>query len=112
MNGSTGMRSLVWCPKMHIAGDILVCGFGVFLCARTARWKESLSKLPSPLTFPVMSRFIDLTPISARQLLWGNATELRRWLTPQSFRNRWVMLVVNSGPGQLLGDTEGGERDP
>ena len=47
---------------------------------------------------PVISLLMVLTPISARQLLWGKATELRRWCTPQSERNCLVASAINSGP--------------
>ena len=42
--------------------------------------------------------FIVFTPISALLLLWGNATDERRWWTPQLRRNVDVAVDVNSGP--------------
>ena len=53
---------------------------------------------PSFPVLPVIILFTVLTPISALQLLCGNATELRRWWTPQSFKNCVVALAVNAGP--------------
>ena len=76
--GRMGIRSFTGLPNTHMAGDIRVAGSGVFLYCRTALWKASESRLPFAVTLPVSRRFIVLTPTSARQLLWGNATELRR----------------------------------
>ena len=96
--GRMGIRSLTGLPKTHIAGDIRVAGSGVFRYCRIALWKASESRLPLAVTLPVSRRFIVFTPTSALQLLWGNATELRRWWTPQSWRNCVVVVDVNSGP--------------
>ena len=95
--GLTGMRSRTGLPNTHIAGDSLVAGSGVLRCWRTARWNASVFRLPLADMLPARSLLIDLTPISARQLLCGKATELRRWCMPQSLRNWTVMAAVNSG---------------
>ena len=92
------MRSRTGLPNTHIAGDSLVAGSGVLRCWRTARWNASVFRLPLADMLPARSLLIDLTPISARQLLCGKATELRRWCMPQSLRNWTVMAAVNSGP--------------
>ena len=62
-----------------MAGDILVIGSGVFLYASIARWKLSQSRFPLAGVLPASARFTVFTPISARKLLWGLATEQRRW---------------------------------
>ena len=54
--------------------------------------------MPSFPVLPVIILLIVLTPISALELLCGNATELRRWWTPQSFRNVAVALAMKTGP--------------
>ena len=92
------MRSLVGLPKTHIAGESLVDWSGVFLYCRMACWNESVLRAPSFPMLPVISRLTVFTPISARQLLWGKATELRRWWIPQSRRNCRVVWAMNSGP--------------
>ena len=96
--GWIGMASLVGLPKMITAGESLVVGSGEFLRVSMACWRLLMSRLPSPRRLPVTKRFIDFTPISALQLLWGLATELSRWWTPQSAKNFWVVWAVNSGP--------------
>ena len=96
--GRIGMRSLVGLPKMHIAGDCFVAGSGAFRYWRIACWKLSMSRLPLEPVFPMIRRLIVFTAISARQLLCGYATGLRRWWTPQSCRNFWVVWATNSGP--------------
>ena len=53
---------------------------------------------PSFPTLPVINLLMVLTPISALQLLWEKATELRRWCIPQLCRNCLVVLATNSGP--------------
>ena len=68
-----------------------VVGSGAFQYLRIACWKLSMSKLPLEPVFPMIRRLIVFTAISARQLLCGYATELRRWWTPQSCRNFWVV---------------------
>ncbi len=96
--GRTGMKSRIGWPKTHIAGEILVTGSGVFLYCRMARWTASVSRSPFSPVLSVMRRFIVFTPISALQLLWGNATDDRRWCTPQSRKKAHVSVAVNSGP--------------
>ncbi len=65
----TGRRSLIWWPNMTWAGGSLVTGSGVFLKVRTARWKASELRCPELPMLSVTSRFMDLTVISALQLL-------------------------------------------
>ena len=89
---------LVALPKMHIAGDCFVAGSGAFRYWRIACWKLSMSRLPLEPVFPMIRRLIVFTAISARLLLCGYATELRRWRTPQSCINFWVVWATNSGP--------------
>ena len=80
--GGAGMRSLTGLPKIHIAGLPDPACFGI----------------GGPLIGRRPSSMMDLTPTSAQQLLWGNATELRQWWMPQSLRNCEVVSEVNSGP--------------
>ena len=89
--GRIGMRSLMGLPKTHIAGESLVLGSGVFLYWRIAFWKASMLSGPLRPTLPVMSLLTVFTPTSALQLLWGNATELRRCCTPQVCMNCLVV---------------------
>ena len=96
--GSTGIKSLICLPNTHMAGDTFVVGSGVLRCWRIARWKVSVSRFPLGSVLDMMSRLADLTPISARQLEWGNATDDFLWCTPQSRRNFWLALATNSGP--------------
>ena len=81
-----------------MTGKILVAGSGVFLYWRMASWNASMLIAPSFLTLPVINLLMILTPISALQLLWGNATELRRWCIPQLCRNCLVVWATNLGP--------------
>jgi hypothetical protein len=85
--GNMGMKSLMGLPKTHCAGDRLVFGSGVLRYCRIAHCKESVSRLPRVSVLLLMMRLTVLTPISALQLECGNATEERRWLTPQSLKN-------------------------
>ena len=73
------MKSLIDLPKTHIAGDSVVSLSGQLRYCNIARWKESVSSSPSGPVLSVISRLVVLTPTSARQLLWGNATDDRRW---------------------------------
>ena len=72
------MKSFIALPKIHMAGDSLVSGSGVFLYCSIARWKASTSSSPLAPVLLVMSLFTVLTPTSARQLLCGKATDDRR----------------------------------
>ena len=92
------MRSFIGLPNMDMAGNIFVAGSGVLLYRSMASWKVSMSISPFSVTFPVISRLMVFTPISALQLLWGNATELRRWCNPQWRWKSLVVWAVNSGP--------------
>ena len=96
--GRIGMKSFIGLPKTHCAGDSLVVGSGVFRYCSIPRCSESVSRLPCGSVLLVIRRLTVLTPISALQLECGNATEDRRWWTPQSFRNWRVAVAVNSGP--------------
>ena len=69
------MKSRIMRPKTHIAGDILVSGSGVLRYCKIARCTASVSRSPFPPVLSVINRFIVLTAISARQLLWGKATD-------------------------------------
>ncbi len=82
--GKMGIRSFIGRPKIHMEGDSLVVGSGVFLYCKMAFWNVSMLIAPFLPVLPVMSRLTVLTPSSALQLLCGKATELRRWCTPQS----------------------------
>ena len=66
-------------PNTQVAGDCLVAGSGVLRYWRMALWNASTSRFPSLPIFPEIRRLTVFTPTSARQLLWGKATELRRW---------------------------------
>ena len=98
--GGMGTKSRIGRPKRHIAGDILVSRSRsvVFRYWSTACLKALVSRLPSVAVLSVSRRFIVLTPISARQLLCGNATDDSRCWTPQVRRNCGVACAVNSGP--------------
>ena len=96
--GAMGMESLIGRPNRHYAGDNLVLRSGVFRYCRMARWRESVLRFPWGSVLVLIMRFTVLTPISARQLEWGNATEDSRWWMPQSLRNWRVIAAVNSGP--------------
>ena len=74
--GTRGMRSLVGRPKRHVAGDCLVAELRYWSMARCT---ASTSTSPSGPTLPAMILLTVLTAISARQLPWGKATEVRRW---------------------------------
>ena len=92
------MKSLMTLPKTHIAGESPVSRSGVFRYCKIARWNLSVFSEPLGPVFSMISRFIVLTAISARQLLCGNATEEMRWCTPQFLRNVSVAVAVYSGP--------------
>ena len=92
------MRSLTGLPNTHMAGDIYVVGSGVFRYWRIAAWNASMLMAQSFSTLPVINLLTVLTPISALQLLCGNATELRWWCTPHWRRNSLVAWDMNSGP--------------
>ena len=92
------MKSRVGRPKTHIAGEIFVSGSGVLRYCSIAICTASVSSSPFGPVLSVMSRFIVFTPISARQLLWGKATDDRRWCTPHLCRKDLVSVEVNSGP--------------
>ena len=96
--GCMGIKSLIWRPKTHIAGDSPVSLSGVFLYWSMARWKGSDCSFPSAPRLPERIRLTVFTPSSARQLLCGNATEEMRCLTPHAWRNRDVWWEENSGP--------------
>jgi hypothetical protein len=85
-------------PKTHIAGEIFVSGSGVLRYCSIALCTVSVSSSPFGPVLSVMRRFIVFTPISARQLLCGKATDDRRWCTPHLCRNDLVPVEVNSGP--------------
>ena len=85
--GRMGMKSRTGLPNTHIAGDTLVMGSGVLRCCRTALWNLSTSRSPLGPVLDVINRLADFTPISARLLECGNATEDFRWWTPQSCKN-------------------------
>lgn len=76
--GKIGIVLRVGRPNTHIAGEMFVSGFGVFLYISMALWNASVSRHPFGEVFPVIMRLTVLTPTSARQLLWGNAVEDRR----------------------------------
>ena len=80
--GGIGMKSRMGRPKTHIAGDSFVSGSGVLRYWSIALYTASVSSSPFGPVLSVMSRFIVFTPISAQQLLWGKATDERRWCTP------------------------------
>ncbi len=89
---------LLSCP---ICWDGVLSGFE---CVHECHWRERL-RVFSPASvrkgvFVAESSLPDVKVKfpSALQLLWGNATELRRWWTPQSWRNCVVVVDVNSGP--------------
>ena len=69
------MQSLIGRPKTHIAGESFVSGSGVLRCCKIARWNLSVFRSPLGLVLDAMSLFAVLTPISARELEWGNATD-------------------------------------
>ena len=71
------MKSLIGRPNTDMAGDRPVSLSGVFRYCNIARWKASVSRLPLALVLFVISLLMVLTPISALQLLCGNATEDR-----------------------------------
>ena len=71
---------------------------GVFWYCRMALWNLSVSSEPSEAELSVRRRLTVLTPISALQLLCGNAVEDSLWWIPQSKRNFLVSFDVNSGP--------------
>ena len=96
--GITGMKSRIMRPNTHIAGDIFVSGSGVLRYCKTARCTASVSRSPFPPVLFVIKRFIVLTATSARQLLWGKATEDSLWFTPHVRRNWRVSVDVYSGP--------------
>ena len=96
--GSIGMKSLIGRPNTHIAGDNFVSESGVFRYWRIARWTPSVSSSPLVPVLLVMRRSTVFTPISALQLLCGNATDESWWCTPQVLRKRRVVVEVNSGP--------------
>ena len=96
--GRMGTRSLMGRPNTCIAGDNFVSLSRVLRCCRTVCWNLSTSSSPLGPVLLVMSLFMDLTPISARQLLWGKAIELRRWFTPHCWRKVHVAEAINSGP--------------
>ena len=64
-------------PNICTAGDSFVSLSGVLRYCKIACWNLSTSRSPLSPVLLVMSLFMDLTPISARQLLWGKATELK-----------------------------------
>ena len=72
------MKSLMGRPNTHWAGERLVLGSGVLRYCRMAHWRESVSRLPCASVLSVMRRVTVLTPISARQLECGKATEESR----------------------------------
>ena len=84
-------------PKRHVAGDILVSGSGPFRYWSSALWNASDSAPLGPV-LPAISRFIDFTATSARQLAWGWYADDMRWWTPQLVRNVLVVCEANSGP--------------
>ena len=53
----------------------MVVGSGVLRYCNIATRKASVSTSPVGEVFEVINRFTVLTPISALQLEWGNATE-------------------------------------
>ena len=72
------MKSLMGRPNTHCAGESLVLASGVLRYWRMARWSEFVSRLPCASVLSVIIRFTVFTPISARQLECGKATEERR----------------------------------
>jgi len=80
------MKSRMGRPKTHIAGDNFVSLYGVFLYCKMARWNESVARLSSGF-FIINDEALDcLHPTSARQLLYGKATDDKRWCTPSHSR--------------------------
>lgn len=96
--GEIGMKSRMARPNTHIAGDSFVSLSGVFLYCKIARWNASVQSSPLGPVLSVIKRFTVFTPISALQLLCGNATDDSLWCTPQVRRNSLVAVAVNSGP--------------
>ena len=92
------MKSLIGLPKTHCAGDSLVFGSGVLRYCKMACWNALVLRLPCGSVLFVISLLTVFTPISALQLEWGNATDERRWCTPQSFKSCWVACALNCGP--------------
>ena len=99
--GRMGMKSLIGRPNTHWAGDNFVSGSGVLRYWRMARCSALVLKLPVGLVLLVISRLTVLTPTSALQFECGNATDNKRWCTPQSSRNWHVTAAVNSGPPSI-----------
>ena len=96
------MRSCMGLANTAMAGEILVMGSGVFLYVSIARWNASQSSSPLSGVLPASARLTVFTPISARELLCGLATEQRRWCTPQLVRKVLVTVAVNSGPPSVV----------
>ena len=92
------MKSLIGWPNTHWAGDNFVSGSGVLRYWRMARCSASVSRLPVGLMLLVIGHLTVFTATSALQFECGNATDYKRWCTPQSFRNWHVTVTVNSGP--------------
>ena len=90
------MKSLMGRPKTHMAGERCVSRSGVLRYWSMALWNWSVFKDPSVAVLSVMSRLTVFTPTSARQLLCGNATDDRRWFTPQLAKNVVVLRDVQS----------------
>ncbi len=83
-------------------GDL---GYGVWrvpVREHFARWNVSQFSSPFSGVLPASARLIVFTPISARELLCGLATEQRRWCTPQLVRKVLVTVAVNSGPPSVV----------
>ena len=69
------MKSLIGLPKTHIAGESYVAGSGVLRYCSIATRNASVLRSPLGEVLDVIRRLTVLTPISALQLEWGNATE-------------------------------------
>ena len=95
------MKSRIGQPKTHWAGDNFVSGSGVLRYWRMARCSASVSRLPVGLVLLLVSRLTVFKATSALQFECGNATDDKRWCTPQSFRNWHVTAAVNSGPPSI-----------
>ena len=95
------MKSLMTLPNTHIDGDVPVSGSGVLRYCKSALWNASVFRSPASVVLFVRRRLIVFTPISALQLLWGNAVDNSLCFTHQLRRKVCVDDAVNSKPLSL-----------
>ena len=95
------MKSLMGLPNTQMAGDTFVCGSGVLRYWSIATRNASVSNSPDGEVLDLIIRLIVFTPISALQFECGNATDERRWSTPQDRRKDCVEAATNSEPPSL-----------